>query len=162
MGAGLEASDHRPEAAALNLVALADRIADRVPQRPALDRPARLLPRAGRSCALAGSDIPRSGVEPASCEHGSSAKFREVPITNAVTLHDARERFIAAAGLDASGVPPKIASMLMDHATPARQPGAAQIALARYTHALPEDIEDARDKLATYPAKHREAEVGRG
>lgn len=29
-------------------------------------------------------------------------------------------------------------------------------------HALPEDIEDARAKLAAYLAKHREAEAGEG
>lgn len=74
-----------------------------------------------------------------------------------ITLQEARHT--AATWLDASGVPPKIASVLMGHATPARQPGAAQITLARYTHALPEDIEDARNKLAAYLAKHQEAEA---
>ncbi|MGH2862283.1 MAG: hypothetical protein ACRDLT_12380 [Solirubrobacteraceae bacterium] len=48
----------------------------------------------------------------------------------------------------ATGVPPKIASVLMGHAAPERQVGAAQITLARYTHALPEDILRARDTLA--------------
>jgi hypothetical protein len=38
----------------------------------------------------------------------------------------------------------------MGHATPERQAGAAQITLARYTHALPEDIVRARDTLAVY------------
>ena len=52
--------------------------------------------------------------------------------------------------LDAAGVPPKIASELMGHATPERQPGAAEITLARYTHALPEDVEEARAKLSAY------------
>jgi hypothetical protein len=41
----------------------------------------------------------------------------------------------AATWLDASGVPPKIASVLMGHATPARHPRAAQITLARHTRA---------------------------
>jgi hypothetical protein len=40
----------------------------------------------------------------------------------------------------------------MGHATPQRQPGAAQITLERYTHALPEDIERARQQLADYLA----------
>ena len=62
-----------------------------------------------------------------------------------ITLQESRHT--AATWLDAAGVPPKIASVLMGHATPARQPGAAQITLARYTHTLPEDIEDARTKL---------------
>ena len=65
-----------------------------------------------------------------------------------ITLQEARHT--AATWLDAAGVPPKIASVLMGHATPERQPGAAQITLARYTHALPEDIEKARAKLAAY------------
>jgi hypothetical protein len=36
----------------------------------------------------------------------------------------------------------------MGHSTPERQPGAAAITLARYTHALPEDIERARQQLS--------------
>jgi hypothetical protein len=47
----------------------------------------------------------------------------------------------------------------MGHATPTRQPGAAQITLARYTDALPEDIEDARKRLAAYLAKYQEAKA---
>jgi integrase len=76
-----------------------------------------------------------------------------------ITLQESRHT--AATWLDAAGVPPKIASVLMGHATPARQPGAAQITLARYTHALPEDIEEARTKLAAYLAQHQEAKAGR-
>jgi hypothetical protein len=45
-------------------------------------------------------------------------------------------------------VRPKVASVLMGHSTPERQPGAAAITLARYTHALPEDIERARQQLS--------------
>jgi hypothetical protein len=37
--------------------------------------------------------------------------------------------------------------------TPERQPGAASITLARYTHALPADIERARGKLSAYLAE---------
>ena len=47
----------------------------------------------------------------------------------------------------------------MGHATPDRQPGAAQITLARYTHALPEDIERARAKLAAYLAEAQSQQV---
>lgn len=74
-----------------------------------------------------------------------------------ITLQEARHT--AATWLDAAGVPPKIASVLMGHATPERQPGAAQITLARYTHALPEDIERARAKLADYLANAQKAEA---
>jgi integrase len=74
-----------------------------------------------------------------------------------ITLQEARHT--AATWLDAAGVAPKIASVLTGHATPERQPGAAQITLARYTHALPEDIERARAKLAAYLADAQRAEV---
>ena len=74
-----------------------------------------------------------------------------------ITLQEARHT--AATWLDAAAVPPKIASVLMGHATPERQPGAAQITLARYTHALPKDIERARAKLAAYLAEAHEAEA---
>lgn len=70
-----------------------------------------------------------------------------------ITLQEARHT--AATWLDAAGVPPKVASVLMGHATPARQPGAAAITLARYTHALPEDIEHAREQLSAYLAKRQ-------
>lgn len=76
-----------------------------------------------------------------------------------ITLQQARHS--AATWLDAAGVPPKIASVLMGHATPARQPGAAPITLARYTHALPEDIEHARQLLDTYlSAREQQPEKG--
>lgn len=65
-----------------------------------------------------------------------------------ISLQEARHS--AATWLDAAGVPPKIASVLMGHATPERRAGAAQITLARYTHALPDDIARARDTLAAY------------
>ena len=70
-----------------------------------------------------------------------------------ITLQESRHT--AATWLDAAGVPPKIASVLMGHATPARQPGAAPITLARYTHTLPEDVEQAREKLSVYVAERQ-------
>ena len=76
-----------------------------------------------------------------------------------ITLQEARHT--AATWLDAAGVTPKIASVLMGHATPDRQPGAAQITLARYTHALPEDIEEARTKFAAYLANAQGAKAAR-
>jgi len=44
--------------------------------------------------------------------------------------------------MDAAGVSPKVASVLMG-----RQPGAASITLARYTHTMPDAIEIARALL---------------
>jgi integrase len=74
-----------------------------------------------------------------------------------ITLQEARHT--AATWLDAAGVPPKVASVLMGHATPARQAEAAAITLARYTHALPEDIETARERLTAYLAKRQTGNV---
>ena len=74
-----------------------------------------------------------------------------------ITLQESRHT--AATWLDAAGVSPKIASVLMGHATTAPQPGAAQITLARYTHALPEDIEQAREKLSAYLAERQATEA---
>jgi hypothetical protein len=71
-----------------------------------------------------------------------------------ITLQQARHT--AATWLDAAGLPPKIASVLMGHATPQRQPGAAQITLARYTQSLPEDIEHARALLDAYLTNRQE------
>jgi integrase len=76
-----------------------------------------------------------------------------------ISLHEARHS--GATWLDAAGVTPKIASVLMGHATPGRQAGAAQITLVRYTHALPEDILKARDKLAAYLTENQKARVAR-
>jgi integrase len=84
-------------------------------------------------------------------ERWEEAKLRTI------TLQEARHT--AATWLDAAGVPPKIASVLMGHATPERQPGAAQITLARYTHALPDDIEHARAKLTAYLAERQATEA---
>jgi integrase len=76
-----------------------------------------------------------------------------------ITLQEARHT--AGTWLDAAGVSPKVASVLMGHATPERQPGAAPITLARYTHALPEDIERARSQLASYLAERQADNVAR-
>lgn len=67
-----------------------------------------------------------------------------------ITLQECRHT--AATWLDAAGVSPKVSSVLMGHAAPKRQQDAAPITLARYTHALPQDIERARKQLADYLA----------
>lgn len=63
-------------------------------------------------------------------------------------------RHTAASWLNAAGVNPKVASILMGHSTPERAAaaaaGAAGLTLARYTHALPGDLERARDQLDAY------------
>lgn len=71
-----------------------------------------------------------------------------------MTLQEARHT--AATWLDAAGVRPKVASVLMGHSVPERQAGAAAITLARYTHALPEDIERARGQLNAYLASREQ------
>ena len=76
-----------------------------------------------------------------------------------ITLQEARHT--AATWLDAAGVSPKVASYLMGHSTPARQYGAADITLRRYTHTLPADIEQARKTLARYLADRHEERAAR-
>lgn len=76
-----------------------------------------------------------------------------------ITLQEARHT--AATWLDAAGVSPKVASYLMGHSTPARQFGAADITLRRYTHTLPEDIERARKTLAGYLADRQKERAAR-
>jgi integrase len=75
-----------------------------------------------------------------------------------ITLQECRHT--AATWLDAASVSPKIASYLMGHTTPSRQEGAATITLARYTHALPDDIERAREQLAAYLAQAAKEATG--
>jgi site-specific recombinase XerD len=75
-----------------------------------------------------------------------------------ITLQEARHT--GATWLDAAGVSPKIASVLMGHAIPVRQVGAAAITLARYTHALPEDVERARGQLGAYLLERQAKAVG--
>jgi Phage integrase family len=65
-----------------------------------------------------------------------------------IGLHECRHT--AATWLDAAGVSPKVASVLMGHATPDLQPGAAPITLARYTHTLPDAMERAREQLDAF------------
>jgi integrase len=67
-----------------------------------------------------------------------------------IGLHECRHT--AATWLDAAGVSPKVASVLMGHATPDHQPGAAYITLARYTHVMPDAIETARSQLDSWLA----------
>lgn len=56
-------------------------------------------------------------------------------------------RHTAASWLDPAGVSPKTASVLMAHSAPDRQPGAAPITLARYTHLMPDALETARKQM---------------
>ncbi len=74
-----------------------------------------------------------------------------------IGLHECRHT--AATWLDHAGVSPKIASQLMGHSTPDYQAGAAPITLARYTHALPGELERARDELDAFLEERTAAEV---
>ena len=56
-------------------------------------------------------------------------------------------RHTAATWLDHAGVSPKVCSQIMGHKTPEYQPGAARITLERYTHVLPGELEQARERL---------------
>jgi integrase len=72
-----------------------------------------------------------------------------------IGLQDSRHT--AATWLDHAHVSPKVASALMGHKAPKRQPDAAPITLRRYTHVLPGELERARDQLQTF-LDDREAE----
>ena len=74
----------------------------------------------------------------------ANARWKECGL-EPIGLHECRHT--AATWLDAAGVSPKLASVLMGHAVPDHQPGAAPITLARYTHTLPDAIETARQQL---------------
>jgi integrase len=60
-----------------------------------------------------------------------------------ITAHECRHT--CASWLDAADIRPVIVSQLMGHATPAHQTGAARITQERYTHALPGEMERARE-----------------
>jgi integrase len=77
-----------------------------------------------------------------------------------IGLHECRHT--AATWLDAAGVSPKVASVLMGHATPDHQPGAAQITLARYTHVLPDASEAARSQLDNWLVAQLAAKASSG
>jgi integrase len=77
-----------------------------------------------------------------------------------IGLHECRHT--AATWLDAAGVSPKVASVLMGHATPDHQPGAAQITLARYTHVMPGALETARFQLDSWLAAQLSATATTG
>jgi integrase len=74
-----------------------------------------------------------------------------------IGLHELRHS--AASWMDAAGVPPKAASILMGHAVPERQAGAADITLQRYTHALPGYLEEAREKLEEFVTEREKREA---
>ncbi len=69
-----------------------------------------------------------------------------------IGLHECRHT--AASWMNAAGVNPKLASILMGHSTPERAAaaaaGAASITLSRYTHVLPGHLELARDQLNAF------------
>jgi integrase len=77
-----------------------------------------------------------------------------------IGLHECRHT--TATWLDAAGVSPKVASVLMGHATPDRQPEAAQITHARHTHVMPDAIESARSQLDSWFATQLSATATAG
>jgi integrase len=64
-------------------------------------------------------------------------------VGNRITAHECRHT--RASWLDAAAIRPVIVSQLMGRASPARQAGAAHITQERYTHALPGELEQARE-----------------
>jgi len=74
-----------------------------------------------------------------------------------ITMQEARHT--AATWLDAAGVSPKVASYRMGHSTPARQYGAADITLRRYTHTLPDDEQARKTLTRDLAERHDESGV---
>ena len=89
---------------------------------------------------------------------------KKVPKLKPIGLQECRHT--AATWLDAAGISPKTSSVLMAHSIPDRQPGAAAITLARYTHLMPDALEVARKQMdawiAAEVAKWSEAESSPG
>ena len=75
-----------------------------------------------------------------------------------IGLHECRHT--AATWLDAAGVSPKTASVLMSHSIPDRQPGAAAITLRTYTHLMPESLETARKQVDDWLAAQLATDSG--
>jgi integrase len=103
-----------------------------------------------RVCPARGANNRSGLLDPGELARRARERWKEAKL-EPITLQECRHT--AATWLDDAGVPPKVASVLMGHATPAHQPGAAHITLARYTHALPAGIERARETLARYLAE---------
>lgn len=74
-----------------------------------------------------------------------------------IGLHECRHT--ASTWLSAAGVNPKVHSVLMGHAVPERQAGAAAITFERYTHTLPGDLERARELLDGFLEERTQAEA---
>ncbi len=67
-----------------------------------------------------------------------------------ITAHECRHT--CASWLDAAGVRPVVVSQLMGHAAPVFQAGAARITQERYTHALPGELDRARELFDSWLA----------
>jgi integrase len=80
-------------------------------------------------------------------QHGKPAGEK---LGDRITAHECRHT--CASWLDVAGVRPVLVSQLMGHAAPARQLGAAQITQERYTHALPGELEQAREQFERWLA----------
>ncbi|HEX4438016.1 MAG TPA: site-specific integrase [Solirubrobacteraceae bacterium] len=84
---------------------------------------------------------------------GKDGKPDGAQIGERITAHECRHT--CASWLDAAGIRPVLVSQLMGHAAPARQIGAAQITQERYTHALPGELEQAREQFERFLAEPR-------
>lgn len=105
-------------------------------------------PKAGKVCPA--RQASRSGlISLESLQQHVHRRWRDQGLMP-IGLHESRHT--AATWLDHAGVSPKVASSLMGHTTPERQPGAAAITLQRYTHTLPGELTRARDQLERFLA----------
>ena len=96
----------------------------------------------GRNCGMLSFEALQKRADDIWEPKDENDKPAGVRVAERITAHECRHT--CASWLDAAGVRPVVVSRLMGHATPARQPGAAQITQERYTHALPGELEEAR------------------
>jgi integrase len=82
--------------------------------------------------------------------------WRELDL-NPIGLQDSRHT--AGTWLDHAHVSPKVASVLMGHKAPKRQPDAAPITLGRYTHVLDGELERACRQLEAFLAERATEEA---
>ena len=95
----------------------------------------------GRNSGLLSFEALQTRADDAWQPKDKDGKPTGVKLGERITPHECRHT--CASWLDAAGVRPVVVSQLMGHATPLRQPGAAQITQERYTHALPGELEQA-------------------
>ena len=118
------------------------------------------LKRGGRNSGMLSFEALQVRADDAWDPKDEDGRSKGQKIGERITAHECRHT--CATWLDAAGVRPVVASQLMGHAVPSRQPGAAQITQERYTHVLPGDLVRACQQLETFVLQTTKARISRG